>query len=311
MDIVFMGTPEFAVPCLELLVNEGHNVCSVITQPDKPRGRGNKVSYSPVKEKALQLASPVIQPVNIKKDLECIDKLKNLRPYIIVVIAFGQILSQEILSIPQYGCINVHASLLPKLRGAAPINWAIINGDKKTGITTMFIDKGLDTGDMLLSEETLIGTDETSGELHDRLKIMGGRVLIETLKTIENGTLKRIPQDNSKATYAHMLYKETGKINWNSKSETIKDLIRGTNPFPVSYSYLNNEKIKIWKAKIDVTALNPKSPGLIWKIDKEGIHVYTADGGITIKEMQSESSKRIDAYSYTLGHNINNCFVFE
>jgi methionyl-tRNA formyltransferase len=311
MDIIFMGTPEFAVPCLELLVNQGHHISCVVTQPDKPRGRGNRISYSQVKEKALELGIPVIQPINIKKDMECINKLKSFKPFIIVVVAFGQILSQEILSIPQYGCINVHASLLPKFRGAAPINWAIINGYKKTGITTMLMDKGLDTGDILLSEETSIDDDETSGELHDRLKIMGGRVLIETLKCIENGTLKKIPQNDSESTYAPMINKETGRINWNSKSQNIRNLVKGTNPFPGSYCYLNNAKIKVWRAEIDKAADTPKNPGEVWKVDREGIHVYTSDGGLIIKEVQSENSKRTDAFSYTLGHTINIGIILE
>lgn len=310
MNAIFMGTPDFAVASLDYMAREGHNVLCAVTQPDKPRGRGNKVSFSPVKEKAVELNIPVMQPVKIKNDSEFIDKLKCLNPDIIVVVAFGQILPKEVLSIPKYGCINVHASLLPRLRGAAPINWAIINGDKEAGVTTMFMDTGLDTGDMLLMKKTEIGVDETAGELHDRLSIMGAELLIKTLRQFENGAINRTPQDSSKSTYAPMLDRDTGRIDWHKSSEDIKNLVRGTNPWPVSYSFLNGEKLKIWRADMDEAIAQTGKPGQVYKVDKNGIYIYSKDGGIILKEVQAENSKRVDAYAYTLGHPVKIDSVF-
>lgn len=311
MNIVFMGTPLFAVPSLERLVNEGYEVSCVVTQPDKPKGRGNKVIFSPVKEKANEFHIPVEQPFSIRKDMEFIDRLKNMDPDIIVVVAFGQILPPEVLSIPRMGCINVHASLLPRLRGAAPINWAIINGDSETGITTMLMAAGLDTGDMFMKESTNIGEYETSEELHDRLKVLGADVLIKTLKSLENGTLKREPQDNSKSTYAPMLNKDTGRIEWGKSSFEINNLIRGTNPWPGAYAYLEDSRIKIWCASLEEGINRSGMPGKVWKVDKCGIHVYTGDGSVVIKEIQSENGKRMSAHDYTLGHPINLGDVFK
>jgi len=306
-----MGTPEFAVPTLERIVKEGYNVVYVVTQPDKPRGRGNKISYSPVKEKALEFNIPVLQPPKIRNDNEFIDKLKSNNIDLIIVVAFGQILTKEILDIPKYGCINVHASLLPKLRGAAPINWAIINGYKETGITTMLMDMGLDTGDMLYKVSTNIGDDETAGELHDRLKILGADAMVETLHMLKDGKLKRYPQDDSQSSYAPMLDKETGKIVWSNSSLYIKNLVRGTNPWPVSYSVLEGIKLKIWSVEIENLPKSHQKPGEVWKVDKEGIHVYTGDGSIIIKEIQGESGKRVSGFSYTLGHPISVGSVFQ
>jgi methionyl-tRNA formyltransferase len=302
MKIVFMGTPDFAVPTLEYLINNGYDVCCVVTQPDKPKGRGNKVSFSAVKEKAIEYKIPVLQPVKLRNDIECIDKLKSYQPDVIVVVAFGQILTVDVLSIPSIGCINVHASLLPKLRGAAPINWAIINGYNETGITTMFMDKGVDTGDMLLSNAVKILENETAGELHDRLMVIGAELLIDTLSALKSNTIKRIPQDNSESTYAPMLNRDTGRIDWSQNSIDINNLVRGTNPFPVAFSYFNRSRIKIWRTLIDEEAKASAKPGAVWRVDKKGIHVYTADGGIIISEVQPENGKRIDAHSYTLGH---------
>lgn len=311
MNIVFMGTPDFAVPSLEYLIKEGHNVVCTVTQPDKQRGRGNKVSFSSVKEKALEYNIKVTQPVSIRKDKEFIEELINLKPDVIVVVAFGQILPEAVLSIPKYGCINVHASLLPSLRGAAPINWAIINGHKEAGVTTMFMDIGLDTGDMLIKKTISMSPDETAGELHDRLKIIGAEVLIETLHSIEEGTLKREKQDSSKSDYAPMLNKDTGFINWGNKASEIKNLVRGTNPWPIAYSSIDEAKIKIWSVDTDYTSNGRGIPGEVLKVSKQGIHVSTGDGVIVIKEVQPENGKRIDAYSYTLGHTVKIGAVFK
>lgn len=305
MKIIFMGTPDFAVPCLDALVKSGYEVIGVVTQPDRPRGRGNKVSFSPVKVKALEYNLKVFQPVKIKRDPEFIENIKALNPDIIVIVAFGQILPEEVLLIPRLGCINVHASLLPKLRGSAPINWAIINGDKETGITTMFMDKGIDTGDMLLKEKVAIGEDMTAGELHDVLMNTGADLLIKTLKSIEDGTMIRIPQDNDASTYVPMLDRDTGKIDWTKKAHDIKNLVRGTNPYPAAYSTLDGKRIKIWKAEVDQNCELTGEPGTVYKVDREGIYVSAGNGGIIIKELQSDSGKRIDAFSYTLGHAVN------
>lgn len=309
MNVVFMGTPDFSVPSLEAIVKDNQRVSCVVTQPDKPRGRGNKVSYSPVKEKAMEYGIPVEQPYRIKKDMEFIERLKSLKPDVIVVVAFGQILPPEVLAIPALGCINVHASLLPHLRGAAPINWAIINGDRETGITTMFMDEGLDTGDMLLKQAVPIDENETAGQLHDKLKLIGGELIVRTLHMLESGNIKREPQDGSLSTYAPMLNKDTGRIIWDKKAGSIKDLVRGTNPWPVAYTYLNDTKLKIWN--VETEEVEAGKPGLIWKVDKSGIHVYAGDKGIIIKEVQIEGGKRVDAHAYTLGHPVNPGLIFE
>lgn len=302
MNIVFMGTPDFAVPSLEYLIRNNYNVSCVVTQPDRPKGRGNKIAFSPVKEKAVEYNLSIAQPERIRKDDEFRSMLKNLKPDVAVVVAFGQLLPPEVLSIPKYGCINIHASLLPKLRGAAPINWSIINGECETGITSMYMDAGLDTGDILISESTPIGENETAGELHDRLKIIGAEVLIKTLHSLGEGTLKRTPQYNLLSTYAPMLDRDTGRINWGKSSEEIGNLIRGTNPWPSAYSCLNGARIKIWSADIEALEGVTSSPGMVWKVDKSGIHVYTGNGGILIKEVQTENGRRIGAFDYTLGH---------
>lgn len=310
MNIVFMGTPDFAVPSLEALIKEGYNILCVVTQPDKPKGRGNKMSFSEVKEKALEYNIKVMQPKRIKNDIEFYNELKKFNIDIIVVVAFGQILPSNILKLPRYGCINVHASLLPKLRGAAPINWSIINGDTKTGITTMFMDEGLDTGDMLISQEVEIDKDENAGELHDKLKNVGANLLIETIKLIEKEEIDKTPQKNEFSTYAPMLNKDTGLINWNETSQKIKNLVRGTNPKPGAYSNLIGQKIKIWSVEIDSNFIydnidNSNKTGEIYNVNKDGIFVYTKDGGIIIKELQTEGKGKTTAYSYTLGHKID------
>lgn len=309
MRIIFMGTPDFAVPTLREIVNQGHRVITVVTQPDRVKGRGFKLSYSPVKECALGFNIPVEQPVKLKKDYELIEKLKQMEPDAIVVVAFGQLLPREVLSIPKLGCINVHASLLPKYRGAAPINWSIINGESKTGVTTMLMDKGLDTGDILLKKSVDIEEDETAGELHDRLQYLGAQLLIETLDGLEKGSLNPEPQDNSKSSYASMLDKDMGKISWVKNAKDIKNLVRGLNPWPGAYSYLNDSKLKIWRTEIEKDVKG--QPGEIWKVDKAGIHVYAGCDGIIIKELQGENAKRIDAYAYTLGHPVKQKSIFE
>ena len=301
MRIVFMGTPDFAVPTLEKIISDGHEVLAVVTQPDKPQNRGMKLTYSPVKECALKYNIPVLQPVKIKKDEEFIKKYKELNPDVSVVVAFGQILSKEILDVPQFGCINVHGSLLPKYRGAAPIQWSVINGDKVTGITTMYMDVGLDTGDMILKDEVEIGEEETAGELYDRLAIVGAETLSKTLKLIEVGKAPREKQGED-FSYAPMLTRETGIIDWNKKSSEIKSLVNGTSPWPGSITVLNDKKLKVHKV---AEAQGSGVPGTVLKSnDKDGLIVATGDGAIELIEIQPENKKRMISKDYLRGNKI-------
>lgn len=301
MRVVFMGTPDFAVPTLERIIQDGHEVIAVVTQPDKTRDRGLKLQYSPVKECALKHNIQVMQPDRIKKDIEFIEKYKELKPDVTVVVAFGQILPKDILESPKYGAINVHGSLLPNYRGAAPIQWAVINGDKVTGITTMHMDEGLDTGDMILKKEIEIGEEETAGELYDRMAILGADALSETLKLIEKGEAKREKQPEE-YTYAPMLTKETGKIDWNKKTEEISSLVRGVNPWPGAYTEFNGKKFKISKvAKADGRG----TPGSIISANpKEGLIIATIDSAIEIIEIQPENKKKMLAKDYLRGNTI-------
>ena len=247
MNVVFMGTPEFAVPTLEALVKE-HNVSAVVTQPDKPKGRGKKMMFSAVKEKALEYGLTVYQPEKVK-DSDFVQVLKELAPDIMVVVAFGQILSEEILNIPKYGCINVHGSLLPEYRGAAPIQWSIIHGREYGGVTTMYMAKGLDSGDMILKAQEKIRDDDTYGSLYDRLSVIGADLLIKTLRLIERGEAQRTPQNEAEATAAPMITREMERINWNDRADNIVNLIKGLNPQPVAHTLLKGEKLKIWFAE--------------------------------------------------------------
>lgn len=301
MRVVFMGTPDFAVPTLERIIQDGHEVIAVVTQPDKTRDRGLKLQYSPVKECALKHNIQVMQPDRIKKDIEFIEKYKELKPDVTVVVAFGQILPKDILESPKYGAINVHGSLLPNYRGAAPIQWAVINGDKVTGITTMHMDEGLDTGDMILKKEIEIGEEETAGELYDRMAMLGAEALSETLKLIEKGEAKREKQPEE-YTYAPMLTKETGKIDWNKKTEEISSLVRGVNPWPGAYTELNGKKFKISRvAKANGNGI----PGsIISASSKEGLIIATTDGAIELIEIQPENKKRMLAKDYLRGNTI-------
>ena len=248
MKVLFMGTPDFAVPCLESIIkSENNNVIGVVTQPDKPKGRGHKLQPTPVKAKAVEYNIPVFQPETLKnRSFE--DELKQLNPDIIVVVAYGQILPEYILNFPKFGCINVHASLLPKYRGAAPIQWSIINGDTTTGVTTMYMAKSLDTGDMIRKAEIQIGDEESAGELHDRLSLIGADLIVETIKKLSEGKAIRVPQNDSLSCYAPMLNKETGHIDWNKNSSDIINLIRGTNPWPGAFTSYKSEIMKIYKA---------------------------------------------------------------
>jgi len=302
MRIVFMGTPDFAVPSLERLVADGHEIIAVVTQPDRPQSRGMKMTASPVKECALKHNIPVYQPEKIKKDREFIEKYKEMNPELAVVVAFGQILSKELLDIPQKGNINVHGSLLPKYRGAAPIQWSVINGDKETGVTTMFMDEGMDTGDMLLKEVVEIGCDETAGELFDRLSILGAEVLSKTIDKLKDGTLTREKQNHDEATHVSMISKDLGKLDFNKTSKELDCLIRGVNPWPGAYFEINGKKIKVHKAKMCEQTGNPGE--IIASDAKKGLIIATKDASIELIEIQPEGKRRMTAKEYLIGNKI-------
>lgn len=306
MNIVFMGTPEFAVPSLRRLIEE-YNVTAILTQPDKPKGRGKKMAYSPVKEEGLKHEIPVYQPVKLKDDKELIKKIKDLKPDFIIVVAFGQILTREVLDIPKYGCINLHASLLPMYRGAAPLNWAIINGEKVSGNTTMLMDVGLDTGDMLLKDEVDISDDMTCGELHDILTVRGADLLVQSIEGIVNG--KIIPEKQRDETfYAKMLDKELANICWNKTSTEIHNLVRGLNPWPIAYTNYKGERMKIYKTKA-LEECSTKEPGTIIDVSKKGIKVACKEGTLLIETVQFPNGKPLSIEQYINGHEIEKNIV--
>lgn len=301
MKIVFMGTPEFAVPSLEKII-ETFGVECVFTQPDKPKGRGKKVAISPVKEVALKHNIKVMQPIKLKDDKEAIDYLKKLEPDFIIVVAFGQILTKEVLDIPKYGCINLHASLLPMYRGAAPLNWAIIKGEEKSGNTTMLMDVGLDTGDMLLKDEVDIPIDMTAGELHDILMERGADLLINTIEKLKDNKVTRVKQTDE-TFYAKMLNKEIAKIDWNNKAIDIHNLIRGLNPWPVAHTSYEDTPMKIYKSKVLKEDSN-KEPGTILSVTKEGIKVATLEEVLLIEKIQFPNGKPLTVEQYINGNEI-------
>lgn len=308
MNILFMGTPDFAKESLESIYNARYNIIGVVTNPDKPKGRGMKMIASPVKEFALEKNIQVFQPLKIRKNTEFIEKIKELNPDVICVVAYGKILPKEILDIPQYGCINVHGSLLPKYRGAAPIQWSVINGDKETGVTTMYMDIGMDTGDMILKEKVSIGENETTGELWSRLSKIGGELLVKTLKLIEKGNAPRTKQGEN-YTIAPMLDKEIARIDWNNKTaEQIKNLIRGLNPIMGAYTFVNGKKLKIWKAQIvnkDTIQNAQVENGTVMLADaKQGLFLKAKDGIIEAIEIQAENCKRMNAKDFLRGNKL-------
>ncbi len=311
MKIVFMGSPDFAVKTLELCVLN-HEVIGVFTQPDRPKGRGKQLAKQPVKIAAEAHNIPVYQPERIKRE-EWVEKLRELAPDCIVVVAYGQILSKEILEIPKYGCINVHASLLPKYRGAAPINWAVADGESVSGVTTMKMDVGLDTGDMLLKGEIEIGKEMTAGELHDELAVIGAELLLDTLHDLEEGTLEGELQNEEQATYASMLNKEISKIDWKMTAHEIECRIRGFNPWPVAHCIMEEKTLKVFKAETmssealnveDAAFLKGASPGTVVKVNKDSVVVKAESGYLKLLEIQWGNKKRMDVGSFLLGHAI-------
>lgn len=308
MRIVFMGTPDFSVPVLETLIEAGHEIAGVVTQPDKPRGRGKSVLMPPVKEKALERGLTVFQPLKVRA-LEFVEVLKDLKPDVMVVVAFGQILPKEVLEIPPKGCINIHASLLPKYRGAAPIQWAIIDGEKETGITTMMMDEGLDTGDMLEKTVVPIEEDETGDSLHDKLSAAGARLIVSTLEKIEYGTAVRTPQTDHGTCYARMLKKDMGDIDWAMDADAIERLIRGLNSWPGTYTRWNGKTLKIWKADVVDREYEGVCGQVVYR-DKNTLLVKTGKGCLSLLELQPEGKKRMTADAFLRGYPVQEHTVF-
>lgn len=303
MRIVFMGTPDFAAASLKKLIDEKYDIAAVFTQPDKPRDRGMKLSYSPVKELALENNIPVYQPTKLR-DGTATELIKSLRPDILVVVAYGRILPDDMLEVPKYGAINVHASLLPKYRGAAPIQWAVLNGDKITGVTTMYLASEMDTGDIIYTAETEIGEFETSGDLFDRLMVMGAELLDRTLRDIEAGTAPRTPQDHSKASYVKMLDKSLSPIEWAKTPREIIKQIYGLQPWPVATAELDGKVFKIYSAEYTQNK-TVKAPGSVVSAGKKGIEIACLGGEtLLITELQAAGKKRMKASDYLLGHPI-------
>ena len=304
MKAVFMGTPDFAVPTLQKMIDMGIEITAVVTQPDKAKGRGKKVIYSPVKECALAHDLPVYQPVRIRKEPEFIQTLRDMQPDVIVVVAFGQILPKEILDIPRLGCVNVHASLLPKFRGAAPIQWSIIDGEEVTGVTTMLMDVGLDTGDMLLKGSLELAADETGGSLFDRLSTLGANLCAEALEKLPKGELKPEKQGESPTEYARMLTKDMGNLNWNESAEKLERLIRGLNPWPSAYTKLGDKTLKIWSARVCERAVENAACGEIIRVTKETVCVACGEGALEITELQLQGKKRMDTGAFLRGYHL-------
>lgn len=305
MNIVFMGTPDFAVESLKKIYESGHNILAVVSQPDRPSGRNMKLMPTPVKEYAESKNIKVYQPEKIRKDEELYETLKSLKPDVIVVVAFGQILPQKILDIPKYGSVNVHGSLLPKYRGAAPIQWAIISGEKVTGITTMYMEAGMDTGDMIQKAEVKIEDDDNFGTLYEKMKVKGGELIVQTLEKIADGVAPRVKQPDD-FTLAPMIEKTLGNIDWNNNSEDIRNLVRGLNPIPGAYTNIDGQKMKIWRVEFsNMEKTDEMLPGMVIKADKkEGLLISTKDGILDIAEIQLPNSKRMLAKEYLNGHDI-------
>ncbi len=306
MRIIFMGTPDFSVGTLEALIEAGHDVCLAVTQPDKPKGRGKEIQFTPVKEAALRHHIPVFQPRRVR-EAECIQELRKYEADVMVVIAFGQILPREILEMTPYGCINVHASLLPKYRGAAPIQWSIICGEEVTGVTTMQMDEGLDTGDMLLKTEVVITPEETGETLHDKLAEAGAELCVKTLAKLETGTLQPEKQGETSTIYAKMLDKKLGDIDWSKPAVEIERLIRGLNSWPGAYTYWNSKVLKIWRTKVSDSSADTSGiiPGTVTRVEKDCFFVQTGNGELGILELQIPGKKRMDTGAFLRGYQIN------
>uniref|UniRef100_UPI00405735EE methionyl-tRNA formyltransferase n=1 Tax=Agathobacter sp. TaxID=2021311 RepID=UPI00405735EE len=308
MRVIFMGTPDFAVGTLEEIIKAGHEVVLAVTQPDKPKGRGNAMQFPPVKTCALVHEIPIFQPKKIREE-ENVEYLRGYQPDIIVVAAFGQILPKSILDMPKFGCINVHASLLPKYRGAAPIQWSIINGDKVTGVTIQRMEMGIDTGDIIAKKELIIAEDETGGSLFDKLAEIGAELCVETMERIEAGEAEYTPQNHEEATHVSMINKEFGLIDWEKPAAEIERLIRGLNPWPSAFTKLDGKTFKIWKAKV-ISEDTQSRPGSIVSVTKNSLKVQTGEGMLSLLEVQLEGKKRMAVDAFLRGYAVNegNCF---
>lgn len=302
MRIIFMGTPDFSVPTLQCLIKSQHEVIAVVTQPDKPKGRGKEVQMTPVKECAVAHQIPVYQPARAR-EASFVESMQQLKPEVIVVIAFGQLLSKELLELPQYGCINIHASLLPRYRGAAPIQWAVINGEKETGITTMMMAEAMDTGDILEKAAIKLDDKETGGSLFDRLSQLGGTLLLSTLDQLEAGTLVPTVQDHEQATYVKKISKEMGEINWLKPAAEIERLVRGLNPWPSAYTHWNGKLLKIWEADVLPIEADGKCGQVAEAFDGH-LQIVTGDGVLDIRSLQLEGKKRLDTAAFLRGYPI-------
>lgn len=300
MRVIFMGTPDFSVGTLQALIDAGHEVVLAVTQPDKPKGRGKAMQFPPVKDIALKNGIEVYQPRRVR-DPECVEYLRKYNADIFVVVAFGQILTKEILQMPKYGCVNVHASLLPKYRGAAPIQWAVINGEKVTGVTTMRMDEGIDTGDMIMKAETALDEKETGGSLFDKLSSVGADLCVKTLEAIENGTAVYTKQDHDRATVTRMIKKQFGLIDWNKSAKELECLIRGLNPWPSAYTIIHGKTLKIWDADVS-DGQTEEVPGTVVEITKNTIGVQTGNGILLLKEVQLEGKKRMACDAFLRGY---------
>ncbi len=300
MKVIFMGTPDFAVGTLEAIIKAGHEVLLVVTQPDKPKGRSGALQFPPVKECAVAHGIEVFQPTKIRLE-ENVEFLSKYDADIFVVAAFGQILPKSILDMPKYGCINVHASLLPKYRGAAPIQWAVINGDPVTGVTIQQMDIGVDTGDIIVKKELAIEEDETGGGLFDKLAVVGAEACLEAMEQITNGTATRTPQNHEEATHVSMISKEFGNIDWNKPAVEIERLIRGLNPWPSAYTKLDGKTFKIWKAKVVEGDANA-TPGAVIRVEKDAMAVQTGEGALSLLEVQLEGKKRMEVDAFLRGY---------
>ena len=297
-----MGTPDFAVGTLEEIIKAGHEVALVVTQPDKPRGRSGALQFPPVKECAVAHGIEVFQPKKIREE-ENVEYLRKYNADIIVVAAFGQLLPKSILDMPKYGCINVHASLLPKYRGAAPIQWSVINGDPVTGVTIMQMDVGMDTGDMIAKREVVIGEEETGGGLFDKLAEVGAKLCVDTMVEIEKGTATRTPQNHEDATHVSMISKELGNVDWNKSAVEIERLIRGLNPWPSAFTQLDGKTFKLWKAKV-LDENTDKTPGTIVRVEKDSLMVQTGEGLLSLLEVQLEGKKRMEVDAFLRGYQV-------
>ncbi len=304
-----MGTPDFSVGTLEALIEAGHDVCLVVTQPDKPKGRGKEMQFTPVKEVALKHQIPVFQPVKVR-EAQCIEELRKYNADVMVVVAFGQILPKEILELTPYGCINVHASLLPAYRGAAPIQWAVIRGEKVSGVTTMQMDEGLDTGDMIQKIEVPLTEEETGESLHDKLAQAGAKLCVETLKAIEEGTAVRTPQGETTTPYAKMLDKKMGDIDWTQSAQSIERLVRGLNSWPSAYTQWGKKVVKIWKAKAMQDEEKSAEPGTVVKVTKEYFSIQTGKGVLEVYELQIPGKKRMETSAFLRGYTLEEGIKF-